>query len=159
MTFHGFDQETIRAKKEKLLRRVEEIENMSEEERKRIFVPGEEVLKELAEKWRGHEHFKLLTETFSPDEPDSQLEKSAGIGSLLENIKRDKLSSAEADSLYRFARIIVLAEKVFEKDALEWLRTPQHGLGGAIPIDVLQTDEGAREVEELLLRIEHGVIS
>jgi len=39
------------------------------------------------------------------------------------------------------------------------LNSKQHGLGGAIPINMLQTDAGSREVEELLLRIEYGVIS
>ena len=67
----------------------------------------------------------------------------------------------ESDRLYRFARIIALAEEVFEskEDALEWLNGAQHGLGGTIPFEMLQTDAGAREVEELLIRIEYGVIS
>ncbi|OPY70736.1 MAG: hypothetical protein A4E57_00353 [Syntrophorhabdaceae bacterium PtaU1.Bin034] len=72
-----------------------------------------------------------------------------------------RLSPVESDRLYRFARIVALAEDVFEsrEDAIEWLNTKQHGLGGAVPINMLQTDAGSREVEELLLRIEHGVIS
>ncbi|MGD0488024.1 MAG: antitoxin Xre/MbcA/ParS toxin-binding domain-containing protein [Syntrophorhabdales bacterium] len=72
-----------------------------------------------------------------------------------------RLSPVESDRLYRFARIVALAEDVFEsrEDAIEWLNSKQHGLGGAIPINMLQTDAGSREVEELLLRIEYGVIS
>ncbi|MBI5665786.1 MAG: DUF2384 domain-containing protein [Nitrospirae bacterium] len=30
---------------------------------------------------------------------------------------------------------------------------PQHGLGGLVPFDMLQTDAGACEVDELLVRI------
>jgi putative toxin-antitoxin system antitoxin component (TIGR02293 family) len=73
----------------------------------------------------------------------------------------NRLSPVESDRLYRFARIVALAEDVFEnrEDAIEWLNRKQHGLGGAVPISMLQTDAGCREVEELLLRIEHGVIS
>ena len=73
----------------------------------------------------------------------------------------ERLSPVESDRLYRFARIIALAEDVFEskEDALEWLNSAQHGLGGAVPFKMLQTDAGAREVEELLIRIEYGVIS
>ena len=73
----------------------------------------------------------------------------------------ERLSPVESDRIYRFARIIALAEGVFEgkEEALEWLNASQQGLGGAIPFDMLQTDAGAREVEELLIRIDYGVIS
>lgn len=73
----------------------------------------------------------------------------------------ERLSPVESDRLYRFARIIALAEDVFEnrEDALEWLKSKQHGLGGSVPFNMLQTDAGAREVEELLTRIDYGVIS
>lgn len=72
-----------------------------------------------------------------------------------------RLSPVESDRVYRFARIIALAEDVFEDkdEAIEWLKSPQHGLGGLIPFDMLQTDAGAREVEELLIRIDYGIIS
>lgn len=73
----------------------------------------------------------------------------------------ERLSPVESDRIYRFARIAALAEDVFEdrKEALEWLNSRQYGLGGRIPFDMLQTDAGAREVEELLIRIDYGVIS
>jgi putative toxin-antitoxin system antitoxin component (TIGR02293 family) len=78
-----------------------------------------------------------------------------------ENKPPARLSPVESDRLYRFARILALAEDVFEsrEDAIEWLNSEQYGLGGAVPIKMLQTDAGTREVEELLLRIEYGVIS
>ena len=74
---------------------------------------------------------------------------------------KERLSPVESDRVYRFARIVAIAENVFEdkKEALEWLNNPQYGLGGRVPFDMLQTDAGAREVEELLLRIDYGVIS
>ena len=74
---------------------------------------------------------------------------------------KERLSPVESDRVYRFARIVAMAEDVFEdkNEALEWLNSPQHGLGGRVPFDMLQTDAGAREVEELLLRIDYGVIS
>jgi putative toxin-antitoxin system antitoxin component (TIGR02293 family) len=75
--------------------------------------------------------------------------------------KIERLSPVESDRIYRFARIIALAEGVFDskEEAIEWLKSSQQGLGGAIPFDLLQTDAGAREVEELLIRIDYGVIS
>jgi putative toxin-antitoxin system antitoxin component (TIGR02293 family) len=75
--------------------------------------------------------------------------------------KIERLSPVESDRIYRFARIIALAEGVFDskEEAIEWLKSSQQGLGGAIPFDLLQTDAGAREVEELLIRIDYGIIS
>ena len=73
----------------------------------------------------------------------------------------ERLSPVESDRIYRFARIVARATDTFEnkEDALEWLNSNQPGLGGAVPFDMLQTDAGTREVEELLVRIDYGVIS
>lgn len=72
-----------------------------------------------------------------------------------------RLSPAQSDRLYRLARIVALAEDVFENEARarRWLREPQRGLGGRVPLDLQQTEAGAREVEDLLGRIEYGVFS
>jgi uncharacterized protein (DUF2384 family) len=42
---------------------------------------------------------------------------------------------------------------------VHWLKRPQIGLGGRIPLAMLTTDPGRDQVEKLLLRIEHGVYS
>ncbi|MCD4708793.1 MAG: hypothetical protein K8S62_13755 [Candidatus Sabulitectum sp.] len=47
MTFYGFDQTHIREQKAELYRRVEELDNMTEEEKKKNLIPWEEVVKEL----------------------------------------------------------------------------------------------------------------
>ena len=72
-----------------------------------------------------------------------------------------RLSAVASDRLYRLARIFSLACEVFEDEekAKEWIRRPQVGLGGETPLDLLHTDAGAKEVEDLLWRIEYGVIS
>ena len=46
-----------------------------------------------------------------------------------------------------------------EGNALEWLTTPNKALGGEKPIDLLDTDTGARKVEDVLGRIAYGVYS
>ena len=46
-----------------------------------------------------------------------------------------------------------------EKNARQWLTAPQFGLGGAVPLEYAETEVGAREVEDLLGRIEQGVYS
>jgi putative toxin-antitoxin system antitoxin component (TIGR02293 family) len=71
------------------------------------------------------------------------------------------LSRVQGDRLYRLARIVALAEQVFEDTgrAHSWLREPQRGLGYRIPLELMRTEVGAREVENLLGRIEYGVLS
>lgn len=70
-----------------------------------------------------------------------------------------RLDAVSSDRLYRVARIFAIAEYVTEsaEAAHEWLHSPQIGLGNRVPLDLLQTEVGAREVENLLGRIEYGV--
>ncbi len=74
--------------------------------------------------------------------------------------QKKRLSTAESDRLYRVVRIFAIASQVFEDDKLasNWLNSEQLGLGDRIPLEMLQTEAGAREVEDLLGRIEHGVL-
>jgi putative toxin-antitoxin system antitoxin component (TIGR02293 family) len=46
-----------------------------------------------------------------------------------------------------------------EKRAIQWLLIPNRALDGQRPFDQLDTDIGAREVEDLLGRIAYGVYS
>ena len=72
-----------------------------------------------------------------------------------------RLSTAASDRLFRVANIFSFAKKVFESEqaALEWLHNEQVGLGGRVPFEMIITEAGTREVEDLLGRIEYGVIS
>jgi putative toxin-antitoxin system antitoxin component (TIGR02293 family) len=72
-----------------------------------------------------------------------------------------KLNPAVSDRIVRFAKLLGKAVKVFGdiEDAKQWLNSPQFGLGGAVPLDYAKTEVGAREVENLLGRIEYGVYS
>jgi putative toxin-antitoxin system antitoxin component (TIGR02293 family) len=72
-----------------------------------------------------------------------------------------KLKPSVSDRVVRFARLLGEAIKVFGdmEDVKQWLNSPQFGLGGAVPLDYAKTDLGAREVENLLGRIEYGVYS
>lgn len=47
MTFFGFDQETIKEQREELERQARELDNMTEDEKKRMLIPWEEVPKGL----------------------------------------------------------------------------------------------------------------
>ena len=75
--------------------------------------------------------------------------------------QRSRLTPAESDRTVRFARVYASAVEMIgdEDKAVEWLRTPNRALGGERPFDQLDTDLGAREVEDILGRIAYGVYS
>jgi len=66
-----------------------------------------------------------------------------------------------SDKLYRIARIYKLAEEILENkaSAIKWLHRPQMGLNERVPLELIKTEVGAKEVEELLYRIEYGMYS
>jgi putative toxin-antitoxin system antitoxin component (TIGR02293 family) len=72
-----------------------------------------------------------------------------------------RLAPEESDRVIRFARLVGKAIQTMESEeaARQWLNTPQFGLGGAVPLDYAETEIGAREVEDLLERIEYGVLA
>jgi putative toxin-antitoxin system antitoxin component (TIGR02293 family) len=75
--------------------------------------------------------------------------------------QRSRLTAAESDRTVRLARVYASAIEMIgdEEKAVEWLRTPNRALGGQRPLDQLDTDVGAREVEDILGRIAYGVYS
>src|SRR5437016_5736986 len=72
--------------------------------------------------------------------------------------QHSRLTAAESDRTVRFARVYATAVEMIgdETKAVEWLRTPNRALGGERPLDQLDTDIGARAVEDILGRIAYG---
>jgi putative toxin-antitoxin system antitoxin component (TIGR02293 family) len=99
------------------------------------------------------------------DWSESDLAKGLGISSkTLQRMGSGagaRLTASQSDRLVRIAHIVGFAEEVFEDDgrAHRWLKEPQRGLGNRTPLALLTTEAGAREVEDLLGRIEYGVFS
>lgn len=75
--------------------------------------------------------------------------------------KEHTLHADESDRLLRLGRIAAMAEEVLgtREKAAAWLQDPNRALGGPRPLDRLDTDLGARHVEQILGRIAHGVYS
>lgn len=75
--------------------------------------------------------------------------------------RKEKLTAEESDLLARLARIHDYAIEVFgnHEKARKWLRTPNRAIKGHVPLQLLRSDYGARIVESLLGRIEHGIFS
>ncbi len=72
--------------------------------------------------------------------------------------KLARLSSENTGKLVRIARIQHQARKIFStNEAVSgWLSSPAPALEGALPIDLVDTDLGAREVEAVLNGIAYG---
>jgi putative toxin-antitoxin system antitoxin component (TIGR02293 family) len=72
-----------------------------------------------------------------------------------------RLSPEESDKVVRLSRLLQHATSVFGdvEKARAWLKHPQYGLGGAVPLEYAQTEVGAREVDDLLGRIDYSVYS
>jgi putative toxin-antitoxin system antitoxin component (TIGR02293 family) len=79
----------------------------------------------------------------------------------LQRRRRGRLARFESDRLYRMARLLALARETLgdEARANRWLKRANHALGGLAPIAAIDTELGARQVENLLGRIAYGGIS
>ena len=75
--------------------------------------------------------------------------------------KEQKLQADESDRLLRLARVSAQASATLGSDekAVRWLRRPNRALGNRAPLDLIDSDIGTRQVEEVLGRIEHGNLS
>lgn len=72
-----------------------------------------------------------------------------------------RLEALESDRLLRYARLWAKAVTVLngETEARDWLAHPARALDFTTPLKFAETEIGAREVENLLGRIENGVFS
>ncbi|RYD23372.1 MAG: DUF2384 domain-containing protein [Verrucomicrobiaceae bacterium] len=75
--------------------------------------------------------------------------------------RTDRFKPDESERILRVGSVVQKALDVLEdKDASRrWMTQPKRALGGLTPLRCCDTEVGAREVEALLGRIEHGVFS
>lgn len=73
--------------------------------------------------------------------------------------KEAVLPPAESERSYRIARLTDLAAEVFGsmEKASTWFKQSNYALGNKKPIDIIQTEPGARLVERTLQQIQHGI--
>ena len=72
-----------------------------------------------------------------------------------------RLAPLESDRVYRVAKCYRTAVEMFEgnaESARRWFIEPAKALGGESPLDFLDTEVGADEVQKLIGRLEQGVI-
>jgi len=72
-----------------------------------------------------------------------------------------RLDIPEGERAVRIMRLYDLAKTFFgtHENTREWLNSRVPALGGRTPMDMARTEPGAREVENLIGRIEQGIFS
>src|SRR5271165_2656065 len=73
-----------------------------------------------------------------------------------------KLAPDESERLLRISNLFEKCVELFEGDvtaAAHWLTTPKKALNQETPLMYARTEFGAREAEDLIGRLEHGVFS
>lgn len=76
--------------------------------------------------------------------------------------KSGQLTSDQSERLVRLARVMEMAFDLFEGDkeaARRWFKAPREALGGNTPLEMVSTEIGAREVENLIDRLQDGIFS
>ena len=94
--------------------------------------------------------------------PIRGLAKTPGVPErTLARRRRDgRLSSDESERVLRFEHLFSLTVAMLRDDerARSWLKKPKRALGDKSPRGYAETEIGAREVENLIGRIRHGVL-
>lgn len=95
--------------------------------------------------------------------PRASIYAVVGATRTLQRKRQDSsmLSREQSDRLARLARVAVrAAEALGSTDAARrWLGKSNRGVNGERPLDLLSSDPGTRLVEDVLGRLEHGVVS
>jgi putative toxin-antitoxin system antitoxin component (TIGR02293 family) len=73
--------------------------------------------------------------------------------------RRERLSPAESERTERLARVVAIAEEVWQdrEQSRRFLTTPHPEIGGKTPVDAALTELGARQAEEVMARIVYGL--
>jgi putative toxin-antitoxin system antitoxin component (TIGR02293 family) len=104
------------------------------------------------------EHFRIVASL-------SWAELAASLGLSVRSLQRRKhqgrLEGYESDRIYRLARIVALSADYLgsSERGIDWLKQPNIVLGGIRPLDAVETELGARQVENVLGRIGYGGLS
>jgi putative toxin-antitoxin system antitoxin component (TIGR02293 family) len=103
--------------------------------------------------------FVRVAERF-PEAERARLERVVAPRSTLQRRQREGvLSAEESERLERVARLVALAEQVWESPeaARRFLTTPHPQLDNKIPLELAATELGARRVEALLWKLEYSL--
>lgn len=131
--------------------------------RKTLGVPTQELseLRHLIEKGLPFPALESVRDTLALSR--AEVLDSLGITprTLARRKKEQKLQPTESDRLFRLARVAALGIEVLGDTGKlrRWLHKPNRALGGDVPLELLSTDIGSRQVEEELIAIDHGIFA
>ena len=113
---------------------------------------------------RGFSFHTLQTLESHTGIPVAQISRILGIPSrtLARRKASGRLTADESEKLLRLSSTFENALELFEGDrsqALAWLSSPKKEFEDQTPLEYSRTEVGAREVEDLIGRLEHGVFS
>jgi len=96
--------------------------------------------------------------------PVAQIVRILGIPSrtLARRKASGRLTADESEKLLRLSATFENALELFDgnrRQALAWLSSPKKEFEDQTPLEYSRTEVGAREVEDLIGRLEHGVFS
>jgi putative toxin-antitoxin system antitoxin component (TIGR02293 family) len=105
--------------------------------------------------------FKQMADRFQVSEKQLAVTVNIAVSTLTRRKHDGRLTAGESDRLYRMIRVFNRAVEVLDSEdaARQWFHTKVKGLGWETPFSYMDTEVGAREVEAVLGRLEHGVIS
>ena len=80
---------------------------------------------------------------------------------LTRRLDAGRFTPGESERLLRLARVVSKAEQLFAEpdDVRHYLTHPARGLAGQTPLAMLDTELGTRQVESLIMRLVHGVVT
>jgi putative toxin-antitoxin system antitoxin component (TIGR02293 family) len=97
------------------------------------------------------------------DVPEKMLASTVNIAyrTLSRRKKEGRFKTDESERVLRIAKLYEKALDVLEDDEItrQWFKMPAKALGGKTPLEYADTEPGAQEVEDLLVRVEYGVFS
>ena len=93
---------------------------------------------------------RILKITHIPASTAARLEK-----------KQAKIDSAASERVLRMSSVMKTAIEVFEDEnlAISWMKSPNRALGGAEPLDLMDTEPGAGSVRAVLNAIATGGVA
>jgi putative toxin-antitoxin system antitoxin component (TIGR02293 family) len=94
-----------------------------------------------------------------PDAPEQRAMMHRVVPEATYKRRRERLSPAESERTERLARVVAMAEDVWQdrEQARRFLTTPHPEIGGNTPLEAALTELGARQAEEVMSRIVYGL--
>jgi putative toxin-antitoxin system antitoxin component (TIGR02293 family) len=80
---------------------------------------------------------------------------------LVRRRQAGRLDPMESERVLRIERLLALATEMLRDGgrARDWLKSPKAALAGQSPLEYADTEVGAREAEQLIGRLRHGVFA